>query len=264
MPDVEYVFRQVEEQDELRRLRAIEEVFDPSSRRRLSATGMCPGWSCLEVGPGAGSLLNWMAAVVGPAGRVTGVDLSTKFLSAAQPQHVEIREGDVRTIPLAPDSFDLVHARYVLVHLPDYEAAVSKMIACLKPGGWLVLEEPDFSASRGITGDVAQLAAVSRVNQAIKAMYEARGMDHAVGLHLPGLLQRHGLRGLLVENDAPLSSGGSGVATIMRLSALQLSEKYLATKVVTASDLDVYALFAEDPQTWAIYYGTVAVMGRKL
>ena len=86
MAQPEYVFHLVEDQRELERLRAIEQVFDPSSRRRLLATGLRGGWSCLEVGPGAGSILNWMSSVVGPTGRVVASDLSTKFLTAAQPE----------------------------------------------------------------------------------------------------------------------------------------------------------------------------------
>ena len=94
-------------------------------------------------------------------------------------------------------------------------------------------------------------------------MYDKLGMDYAVGLKLPTLLQRRGVNGLIVENDAPLSAGGSGMATIMKMSAVQLREKYLATGVVTEQDLDRYCRFADDPQTWAIYYATVAVSGRK-
>lgn len=101
----------------------------------------------------------------------------------AQPKHVEVLEGDVRSAPLPASSFDLVHARYVLIHLPDYEAVLSRILAYLKPGGWLVLEEPDFSASRGITGDAGQMEAVINVNQAIKTMYDTLGMDYALELN---------------------------------------------------------------------------------
>lgn len=153
--------------------------------------------------------------------------------------------------------------RYVLIHLPDYEAALSRMLACLKPDGWLVLEEPDFSASRGIAGDPERLASVNKINRAIKAMYDTLGMDYALGLTLPALLQHRGMRESIVENDAPLSAGGSGMATIMKMSAVQLREKYLATGVVTEQDLDQYGRFADDPQAWAIYYATVAVSARK-
>ena len=50
----EYGFRRVEDQRELERLRLIEQVFDPASRRRLLDTGLRAGWCCPEVGPGAG------------------------------------------------------------------------------------------------------------------------------------------------------------------------------------------------------------------
>lgn len=259
----EYVFHCAAEEPELARLRAIEEECDPASRRRLAATGLEAGWSCLEVGPGAGSVLDWMAEIVGSSGHVCAVDVSTKFLSAPRPRHVRILQADIRSAPLPEGVFDLVHARYVLIHLPDSDVALSRMLACLKPGGWLVVEEPDFSASRGVSGTAAQLAAVARVNQAIRVMYEKLGMDYALGLSLPARLQRRGLTPMTVENDAPLSAGGSGMAAIMRRSAVQLREKYLASGMVTEADLEIYCRFAEDAFGWAVYYATVAVRGQK-
>ena len=263
MEQPEYVFHRVEDQRELQRLRAIEEVFDPASRRRLSATGLTAGWSCLEIGPGAGSILRWLSEVVGPTGRVNAVDLSTKFLGSTLPSNVTVQEGDIRTVPLDDSAFDLVHARYVLIHIPDYEAVLGRMLRCIKPGGWLVLEEPDFSGSRGVTGDAAQLEAVRRVNLAIKVMYNTLKMDSQLGLKLPGLLQERGLNRLTVEHDAPLTPGRSGMTTIMSMSALQLREKYLSTGVVTEQDLDLYCRFADDPHSWAIYHAAVAVSGQK-
>ena len=67
------------------------------------------------------------------------------------------------------------------------------MFDSLKPGGWLVLEEPDFSASRGITGDEQELASLRKANQAIEQMYATLGMDYALGLKLPVLMQRREL-----------------------------------------------------------------------
>lgn len=263
MTQSDYVFHRAQDQSELERLRAIEQVCDPASRRRLLATGLKAGWTCLEVGPGAGSVLLWLSEVVGLTGSVTAVDLSTRFLPTPRPSNIAVQQADIRTVSLPEGSFDLVHARYVLIHLPDYDVLLSKLLAGLKPGGWLVLEEPDFSASRGITGDAEQLASVEKVNQAVKTMYDKLGMDHAVGLKLPSLLQHQGVTQLRVENEAPLSPGGSGMATIMKMSAEQLREKYLATGVVTESDLDRYCRFAENPNAWAIYYATVTVVAQK-
>ena len=152
MAQAEYVFHRAEDRQELDRLRTIEREFDPASRQRLLAAGLRAGRRCLEVGAGAGSILAWMSEIVGPSGLVCAVDLSTKFLARQWPAHVDLQQADIRTAPLEQESFDLVHARYVLIHLPDFEAALARLLACLKPGGSLVIEEPDFSASRGITG----------------------------------------------------------------------------------------------------------------
>lgn len=263
MAQSEYVFRRVEDQRELERLRMIEQVFDPASRKRLLGTGLQAGWQCLEVGPGAGSIMTWMGEAVGPTGQVLAVDLDPKFLSEAERQNISVVRADIRTAQLPEQSFDLVHARYVLIHIPDYETALNRMVDCLKPGGWLVLEEPDFSASRGITGGEQELASLRKVNLAIEQMYAALSMDYALGLKLPALLQQRGLQHLSVENDASLCAGGSGMATVMKMSAEQLREKYLATGVVDQSDLERYCRFADDPNTRAIYYATIAVSGRK-
>ena len=263
MAESAYVFQRVDDQRELERLRMIERVFDPASRRRLLATGLQASWRCLEVGPGAGSIMNWMGEVVGPTGHVVGVDLDPKFLSEVERPNVSVVRADIRTAQLSQQSFDVVHARYVLIHLADHEVALTKMLDCLKPGGWLVLEEPDFSASRGITGEEDELASVHKVNQAIAKMYATLRMDHALGLKLPALLQRCGLQDIAVENEAPLCAGGSGMATVMKMSAEQLREKYLATGIVGPSDLERYCRFAIDPNSWAIYYATIGVSGWK-
>ena len=84
-----------------------------------------------------------------------------------------------------------------------------------------------------------------------------------LGLKLPALIRQRGLQDLTVENEVPLCAGRSGLAMVMKMSAEQLREKYLATGIVGLSDLERYCRFADDPNTWAIYYATIAVSGRK-
>jgi 2-polyprenyl-3-methyl-5-hydroxy-6-metoxy-1,4-benzoquinol methylase len=264
MAQSEYVFQRVEDQRELERLRMIEQMFDPASRRRLLGTGLQAGWRCLEVGPGAGSIMTWMGMAAGPTGQVVAVDLDLKFLGGTVRPNVTVMQGDIRTAELPERSFDLVHARYVLIHVPDYETVLNRMLGCLKPGGWLVLEEPDFSASRGIEGTAEQLAAVGKINHAIHVMFERLGMDYALGQKLQALLLARGLQSVTMELDAPYSAGGSVMAAIMRMSTVQLREKYLATGAVTSKDLDSYCRFADDPKSRAIYYATIAVRGQKV
>jgi hypothetical protein len=94
-------------------------------------------------------------------------------------------------------------------------------------------------------------------------MFANRGMDYALGVKLPAILQELSLQQLSVENDAPLSNGGSGVATVMKMSTVQLAEKYIATGEVTHEDIEKYCLFADDRNAWAVYYATVGVTAQK-
>lgn len=68
---------------------------------------------------------------------------------------------------------------------------------------------------------------------------------------------------LFVENDTPLSHGGSGPATVMKMSTVQLAEKYVATGEATPEDIEQYCLFADAQNTWAIYHATVGVVAQK-
>ena len=81
---------------------------------------------------------------------------------------------------------------------------------------------------------------------------------------LPSIFQNFGLQLHSVENDAPLSAGGSGVATMMKMSTVQLAQKYIATGEATDEDVQKYCRFAENPSSWAVYYATVGVIGQKV
>ncbi len=258
-----YIFTESQHLKELERLQAIEQVFDSASRRLIQATGMTANWRCLEVGAGAGSIAKWMAATVGESGKVVAVDLNTRFIKGIEQPNLEVLEADIQHLSIENASFDLVHARCVLIHIADYQAALSKMLALLKPGGWLVLEEPDFSASRAISGEETACQSMNRVNRAIQRMFGDRGMDYGFGVKLPAILQGRNLQPIYVENDSHLANGGSGIATVMKLSTLQLAEQYLATGETTQADLDQYCWLAEDPNAWAIYYATIRVSAQK-
>lgn len=258
-----YVFANSQHLRELERLQTIEKVFDPASRRRILATGLTAGWRCLEVGAGAGSVMRWMADIVGESGKVIAVDVDTRFLTDPKPSNVEVLTEDIRHLVLENNSFDLIHARFVLIHIPDFRVALSQMLSLLKPGGWIVLEEPDFSAARAIVGNPEALQSVNRVNQAILQMFVNKGLDYALGVKLPAIFQRLGLQNLSVENDTPLSNGGFGMATVMKMSAMQLAENYVATGQATADDIEQYCQFADDPNTWAIYHGTVGIIAQQ-
>lgn len=258
-----YIFQDTRHQDELLRLRALESIFDPATRRRLRAAGLGEGSRFLEVGAGAGSIMAWASAEVGPGGAVTAVDLDTRFLSNP-PDNVQVLSGDVRESPLEAASFDVIHARYVLVHIPAFQSVLDLMWRSLKPGGSLVLEEPDFSCHRAVEGNARGREAFQKIHRAINRMYEAKGIDPALGAKLPSLLQKKmGANDLFVEIDAPISPGGEGIAEMMRMSSAPLKDRYIATGEAAPGDLEEYNAFTADAASRAVYYATVSVISRK-
>lgn len=259
---VAYTFAGVDPRVELDRLRRIEAIFDGGSVRLLEAAGIRAGARCLEMGAGAGSMAAWLGKHVGDAGEVVAVDLDTSFLrsSLAEASNVRWVEGEARQV-LRGSAFDLIHARYVLVHNSDWEALLDAALDALEPGGVIALEEPDFTVARAAAG--ADAGPFDRVNAAICAMFRTAAREPSLGIRLPGELARRGLRVERVENDAPLCRGRDPVAAMMAASTEQLRGKYVATGLVTEVDIEGYLRFAADAESWGVYYGTVRALARK-
>jgi SAM-dependent methyltransferase len=142
MPDMRYVFDNARGETR-ERFPALSDLYDDETIRCLRAVGVAPGWQCLEVAAGGGSIARWLAGQVGSDGRVLATDLDTRFLESLADPAIEVRRHDIARDPLPGPAFDLVHARLILVHLPERELAFARMAEALKPGGWLVCEEFD-------------------------------------------------------------------------------------------------------------------------
>jgi SAM-dependent methyltransferase len=131
---------------ETERLRTNEAIWDPGTIERLDRLGVAPGWHCLEVGAGSGSVARHLAGLVGPEGKVVATDLEIRRLAGlAELPQVEVLRHDLRAEDLPAEAFDLIHSRMVVQHLPDRPAAIARLVAALKPGGILFLEDTDSS-----------------------------------------------------------------------------------------------------------------------
>jgi SAM-dependent methyltransferase len=179
------------------RFTAFTALFDPSTFRHLTGLGLAPGWRCWEVGAGGTSVVDFLADQVGPDGHVLATDLDVSWATAAaasRPQ-VEVRRHDVAADPSPGGDFDLVHARLVLVHVPDRAAALAHMVGALRPGGWLCIEDADpalqpLSCLEEL-GPEQVLA--NKLRTGFRALMAGRGVDLAYGRTLPRLLREAGL-----------------------------------------------------------------------
>jgi SAM-dependent methyltransferase len=257
----EYIFERNKREQELLRLRMIEEALDPATITHLAATGIQEGWRCLEVGAGAGSVVQWMGHAVGSGGRVVAVDTNTNHIRHLSGVPYQVIEGDFLDVALEGE-FDLAHCRYVLIHNRRSQEMLKKLCALIRLGGFLVIEEPDFTSSMLLNqaGDLSQ----QRVNNAICRMFEQMQLDPAFGLGLPRMIAAEGLRILRVDARIHLSRGGDTIARMMGESTRALRDKYVGTGEADGADIEKYIENANDDRFWAVYYSTVSVIAQVL
>ncbi|MFI7062270.1 class I SAM-dependent methyltransferase [Kribbella sp. NPDC050124] len=101
----------------------------------LERVGLRLDMRCLELGAGNGSIANWLA---GRTHEVVAVDIDTSQLNDVAPG-VQVIRHDLRDGLPVQGPFDLIHARLLLVHLPEREQLLGRLVDALAAGGWLVL-----------------------------------------------------------------------------------------------------------------------------
>ena len=138
---------------ELERLQLQSRVWEPSGRQLLAKVGDGSGLRALDVGCGALGWLRILSDWVGPSGLVLGTDIDERLLDAARSfleaegiANVELAVDDLFDSKLEPDSFDLVHARYVIAPLGRGREQVASHRRLVRPGGLVVLEEWDLGS----------------------------------------------------------------------------------------------------------------------
>ncbi|MDT8909437.1 class I SAM-dependent methyltransferase [Amycolatopsis sp. PS_44_ISF1] len=249
-------FVDTETQAEHRRLRLLERIFDPFSLRQLEGLGVEPGWQCLEVGAGAGSLARRMAELAGP-GNVVATDLSLKFLDPLTELGVTVLRHDVTTDE-APGEFDLIHTRFVLDHLPGREDVIKRMASWLKPGGWLLLEigttMPELSSHPATRRSMAVLTRV---------MTERVGTAAEWGRTLPVPLEAAGLVDCAAEGSILPARGGEPLAHWLMNTTKLVEPHALATGLITREQLDEAFALYETPSFVDYTWMTVAARGRR-
>ncbi|MDH5672617.1 MAG: class I SAM-dependent methyltransferase [Myxococcales bacterium] len=178
--------------EERQRIAGLEAVYDAFTLRRLLAAGLGPGCRCLEIGAGGGSIARAMGEHSGV--RAVAVDMDPRFLEHDHAAY-EVRQLDVTGADaLGSERFDLIHCRFLLMHLPDPAAVIETLAARLSPGGALVVEEPDMLGWRPADPNADGSALASHVlGTALRAVEAAGVWQNAIGPRVPALMQHAGL-----------------------------------------------------------------------
>lgn len=241
-----YVF---ESDDKLMRthLTALEKAFDAVSIRRLDESGVSPGWKCLDVGAGSGSIARWLADRVGPAGRVVATDVDLRLLNDLQGSNIEVRKHDLLLDPLPESEYDLVHARLLLILLEGRQQALDRLVRALRPGGVLVLEDFDVTGAGALMAPRAgETELFDRVLGAYLAAMAVAGADLRWGRHLYVELRRRGLREVRSVAHAEAWQGASPGCELISANFTQLRESILVRGAVAPGEWDRAVELLED------------------
>jgi SAM-dependent methyltransferase len=239
------------------RLALLEACHDAATFERLDRLGVRAGARCLEAGAGGGSVARWLARRVGPEGRVVAADLDLTLLRRSDEPNLELREMDLTTDPLPEGAFDFVHTRLMLLHVPARDVVLRRLVAALRPGGLLLLEEDD------IYPVLATATGAYRAGwEAFLEIMQAGGTDPNWSRDLPERLGALGLTGIDGESTVQLFPGGSSPARLWSLTWHQARERAVALGV-PAAPLDAGREALEDGARWFHGPATIAVWGRR-
>ena len=189
---------------ESERLQRQADELAPDSIALLDRVGLRPGDRALDLGCGPRGVIELLFERVSPGGQVVGADADPAHLAMASElvaslalEGVEIVSADARDTGLASDSFDLVHARTLLVTLPEPAEVVAEMVRLVRPGGSVVSLEPDTEG--GIC--YPPNPAFDRLTEIFPKAFARNGADPQIGRRLGELYRDAGLEDVRVERE---------------------------------------------------------------
>jgi SAM-dependent methyltransferase len=239
------------------RLALLEQCFDPATFRRIESIGLSEGWTCLEAGAGGGSVVQWLCGKVRAAGHVVATDIDTRFLDQLHEPNLEVVKLDLTTGTLPQNTFDLVHTRMVLMHIPSREDILAKLVDALKPGGWLLVEEQDvYPVLATASGPY------SRVWSAFIQSMAARDVARDWARNLPKVLAGTGLRDIEADATVTMFPGASPMAEFWSLTWQQVREQLDAALGGSVALDDALAMLG-DSTNWFTGPALVAAWGRR-
>lgn len=222
------------------RLSGMEALWDPGSQALIDELGIGAGWKCLEVGAGGGSMVEWMAF---RGAHVTAIDIDTRYIDHLASESITVRRTDLREDELPQSEFDLVHARLVLEHLTDRKQILERLVTTLKPGGWIVIEDYDWT---GFTFE-GEDPGLDNVAEAILGFMEQGGFERHYGRRVVADIADAGLTEVRGEGRARVITSTDAGYDFFRLTFESLCGTLVESGALSKDDADQAAAgFAED------------------
>jgi SAM-dependent methyltransferase len=241
---------------ERERLTLMSQLLDPMHRRYVEQLGIGAGARTLEVGCGNGTMSQWLARRVAPDGTAMAVDLDLSLIEADVPNLALVR-GDILAGPVTPADFDLVTARAVLHHVADAQIAVENLVSSVRPGGAILLIEPDF-----LPVSAAEPPEIRAFWEGWLAWSRQQGIDYFIGRRLPATLAELGLDEIAATAETALYSGGSEWARYWRLTIIELRDRLVGEGKLDSELVDAFLARSRDRAWWTQTIAFTAVHAR--
>jgi hypothetical protein len=205
---------------------------------------------------------------VGLDGHVVATDLNPRSVEALDYPQLETRRHHIVTDELEEGAYDLIHTRFVLNHLAGQhgvlESTLTQLVAALKPGGWLLLEEIDYATAVTDPRSGERFSdLVGRFVTAAVQIVGAIGGDLYYGRRLYWDLRAQHLTDVEAEGRAPLLVGGSPTALMWRITVENLRSPIIASGHLSAAEVDELCALFTSPESCWLYPATVAAWGRR-
>jgi SAM-dependent methyltransferase len=220
------------------RLRLLHNVYGPGTRRLLLEAGLRPGMGVADLGCGVGMVTALLANLVGPHGRVVGVDASAAQLALARARlhgrgsNTSFIEASATGTGLPPASFDLVYCRFLLIHLPEPERALHEMRSLLKPGGILVCEDGDLT-----TCGSEPPSALGAFADLFGRLGPSKGVDYTLGRRLFHMVVAAGFPTPQITFNQPVLARGEE-KRLPELSVAEAAPAFVGAGLITPEDLE--------------------------
>lgn len=229
--------------EDLKRLLSIAEMTAETTATALRRSSIGPGWNVIECGCGPLGALHVLAELVGKTGRVTGIDRNPDAAERARSVigslglgNVHVAVGDVNDADTAAlgGPFDLAFCRLFLLHQADTVRTLRRIAAMLRPGGWIIAQEPLRHPSPQAFPHVPELHTAW---QLIFELVERLGAQPHATEQLPRSVVSAGLE--LVRTDGSFILGDpSSTFPVFAGTMAATRESATAVRLATGEDID--------------------------
>ncbi|MFF2508165.1 class I SAM-dependent methyltransferase [Streptomyces sp. NPDC058067] len=233
-------------------------AYDDITMARLRALGVGPGWRCLDLGAGTGTVSRRLLNEA-RVDSVLAVDRDVRFLAERPTLGLDVLETDITAPGFAPGRFRLIHARFVLMHLPEHERLITTLAELVEPGGVLVLSDAvDLTSDR--TPGTPYTTTMRAMWHGLKATI---GTDVSWVPSYPHLLRGAGLVPVAAEIHVPPLTPGSPISRFWADTWERGRAAMLATGLVDDATIGTALQYLESDDCAALSAGMLTAWGWK-